>query len=190
MWQNVLTYLTLHGQGTRRWSYSLGMWSIFKVAWAGPRQKSISDMVTFSACLVFNCAIHVLSAVFLLNALKEYIIYQFQLQKHYYWCMLVWKHCCFSTDYVSLSKHRNSIIILLLRCFVASESVIFCFIASTIFSFRGSYESDGDCLLWIGRRWRLLMIKLWNHGLLDARMMNSCNIILEKFQNQASDPKD
>ncbi|XP_042048448.1 polycomb group protein EMBRYONIC FLOWER 2-like isoform X1 [Salvia splendens] len=32
-------------------------------------------------------------------------------------------------------------------------------------------------LLWC---WRLFMIKLWNHGLLDARTMNSCNIILEQ----------
>ncbi|KAL2540020.1 Polycomb group protein [Abeliophyllum distichum] len=32
--------------------------------------------------------------------------------------------------------------------------------------------------------WRLFMIKLWNHGLLDARSMNSCNVILEKFQDQ------
>ncbi|XP_012839960.1 PREDICTED: polycomb group protein EMBRYONIC FLOWER 2 isoform X2 [Erythranthe guttata] len=40
-------------------------------------------------------------------------------------------------------------------------------------------------LLWC---WRLLMIKLWNHGLLDARTMNNCNIILEQFQNQDADP--
>lgn len=42
----------------------------------------------------------------------------------------------------------------------------------------------------MGRCWRLFMIKLWNHALLDARTLNSCNIILEKCQNQASDPKD
>ncbi|XP_073106428.1 polycomb group protein EMF2B-like isoform X3 [Elaeis guineensis] len=41
-------------------------------------------------------------------------------------------------------------------------------------------------LLWC---WRLFMIKLWNHSLLDARTMNNCNIILERFQNQSSDPK-
>ncbi|OWM79428.1 hypothetical protein CDL15_Pgr022840 [Punica granatum] len=35
--------------------------------------------------------------------------------------------------------------------------------------------------------WRLFMIKLWNHGLLDARTMNNCNIILEQFQNEGSD---
>ncbi|XP_019192023.1 PREDICTED: polycomb group protein EMBRYONIC FLOWER 2 isoform X2 [Ipomoea nil] len=39
-------------------------------------------------------------------------------------------------------------------------------------------------LLWC---WRLFMIKLWNHGLLDARTMNSCNVILEQFQNQEAD---
>lgn len=36
--------------------------------------------------------------------------------------------------------------------------------------------------------WRLFMIKLWNHGLLDARTMNNCNIILEQYQNQDSEP--
>lgn len=35
--------------------------------------------------------------------------------------------------------------------------------------------------------WRLFMIKLWNHGLLDARTMNNCNIILEHQKND-SDP--
>lgn len=39
-------------------------------------------------------------------------------------------------------------------------------------------------LLWC---WRLFMIKLWNHGLLDARAMNNCNVILEQFQNQDED---
>ncbi|GER29569.1 embryonic flower 2 [Striga asiatica] len=36
--------------------------------------------------------------------------------------------------------------------------------------------------------WRLFMIKLWNHGLLDARAMNNCNIILEQVQSQDIDP--
>ncbi|XP_024026871.1 polycomb group protein EMBRYONIC FLOWER 2 [Morus notabilis] len=35
--------------------------------------------------------------------------------------------------------------------------------------------------------WRLFMIKLWNHGLLDACTMNSCNIILEGFRDNAPD---
>ncbi|THF98865.1 hypothetical protein TEA_009832 [Camellia sinensis var. sinensis] len=37
-------------------------------------------------------------------------------------------------------------------------------------------------LLWC---WKLFMIKLWNHGLLDARTMNNCNMILEQCQNLA-----
>lgn len=37
-------------------------------------------------------------------------------------------------------------------------------------------------LLWC---WRLFMIKLWNHGLLDARTMNNCNKTLEQRQNQS-----
>lgn len=40
-------------------------------------------------------------------------------------------------------------------------------------------------LLWC---WRLFMIKLWNHGLLDARSMNNCNLIIEQFQNKNTDP--
>ncbi|XP_044971149.1 polycomb group protein EMF2B-like [Hordeum vulgare subsp. vulgare] len=33
-------------------------------------------------------------------------------------------------------------------------------------------------LLWC---WRFVMIKLWNHNLLDARAMNTCNMILEGY---------
>ncbi|CAH1430756.1 unnamed protein product [Lactuca virosa] len=36
-------------------------------------------------------------------------------------------------------------------------------------------------LLWC---WRLFMIKIWNHGLLDSRTLNNCNVILENYQNQ------
>ncbi|KAJ0764612.1 putative transcription factor C2H2 family [Helianthus annuus] len=36
-------------------------------------------------------------------------------------------------------------------------------------------------LLWC---WRLFMIKLWNHGLLDSRSLNNCNVILEQYQGQ------
>ncbi|KAG0484816.1 hypothetical protein HPP92_008683 [Vanilla planifolia] len=39
------------------------------------------------------------------------------------------------------------------------------------------------------RCWRLFMIKLWNHSLLDARTMNNCSIILEKFQKESLYPK-
>ncbi|KAM1001353.1 hypothetical protein ACFX15_007559 [Malus domestica] len=41
-------------------------------------------------------------------------------------------------------------------------------------------------LIWY---WRLFMLKLWNHGLLDARTMNNCNIILEQCQSPASEPQ-
>ncbi|XP_027104037.1 polycomb group protein EMBRYONIC FLOWER 2 isoform X2 [Coffea arabica] len=44
---------------------------------------------------------------------------------------------------------------------------------------------QAPALLWC---WRLFMIKLWNHGLLDARTMNNCNIILEQCQNKDNDP--
>ncbi|XP_027914211.1 polycomb group protein EMBRYONIC FLOWER 2-like isoform X2 [Vigna unguiculata] len=32
--------------------------------------------------------------------------------------------------------------------------------------------------------WRLLMVKLWNHGLLDAGTMNNCNRILDSYRNE------
>ncbi|XP_024174259.1 polycomb group protein EMF2B isoform X2 [Rosa chinensis] len=31
--------------------------------------------------------------------------------------------------------------------------------------------------------WRLFMVKLWNHGLLDACTINSCNVILNGYKN-------
>ncbi|KAJ0588861.1 putative transcription factor C2H2 family [Helianthus annuus] len=39
---------------------------------------------------------------------------------------------------------------------------------------------QNPALLWC---WRLFMIKLWNHGLLDQQAMNNCNLILEHYQN-------
>ncbi|KAK6262835.1 hypothetical protein QUC31_008651 [Theobroma cacao] len=35
--------------------------------------------------------------------------------------------------------------------------------------------------------WRLFMIKLWNHGLLDAGAMNNCSMILQRCQNEGLD---
>ncbi|XP_047252282.1 polycomb group protein EMBRYONIC FLOWER 2 isoform X3 [Capsicum annuum] len=37
------------------------------------------------------------------------------------------------------------------------------------------------------RCWSLFMTKLWNHGLVDARTINKCNLILEQFQSQDND---
>ncbi|KAD2805336.1 hypothetical protein E3N88_38713 [Mikania micrantha] len=37
-------------------------------------------------------------------------------------------------------------------------------------------------LLWC---WKLFMIKIWNHGLLDSRSLNNCNVILEQYQSQS-----
>ncbi|XP_017612470.1 polycomb group protein EMBRYONIC FLOWER 2 isoform X2 [Gossypium arboreum] len=39
-------------------------------------------------------------------------------------------------------------------------------------------------LIWC---WRLFMTKLWNHGLLDARTMNNCNIILQQYKKNDLD---
>ncbi|XP_039063202.1 polycomb group protein EMBRYONIC FLOWER 2-like isoform X2 [Hibiscus syriacus] len=40
-------------------------------------------------------------------------------------------------------------------------------------------------LIWC---WRLFMIKLWNHGLLDAATMNKCNTVLRHYDSNDSDP--
>ncbi|KAK1681705.1 hypothetical protein QYE76_042553 [Lolium multiflorum] len=37
--------------------------------------------------------------------------------------------------------------------------------------------------------WRFVMIKLWNHRLLDARTMNTCNKFLDDLESENSNPK-
>jgi hypothetical protein len=44
----------------------------------------------------------------------------------------------------------------------------------------GRNLSQRKALLWC---WRLFMVKLWNHNLLDAATMNRCNLILENCNN-------
>ncbi|XP_049376515.1 polycomb group protein EMBRYONIC FLOWER 2-like isoform X2 [Solanum stenotomum] len=48
----------------------------------------------------------------------------------------------------------------------------------------GQMFAQAPASLWC---WRLFMMKLWNHGLVDARTINNCNLILEQFQSQDSD---
>ncbi|KAK3149325.1 hypothetical protein QOZ80_3AG0215880 [Eleusine coracana subsp. coracana] len=50
----------------------------------------------------------------------------------------------------------------------------------------GQQLVQNTALLW---GWRFFMIKLWNHSLLDGRTMNTCNIILQGFQDGSSGPK-
>nr|CAB3493213.1 unnamed protein product [Digitaria exilis] len=50
----------------------------------------------------------------------------------------------------------------------------------------GQHLVQKPALLW---GWRFFMIKLWNHSLLDAHTMNTCNIILQGYQEGSSDPK-
>ncbi|KXG37542.1 polycomb group protein EMBRYONIC FLOWER 2 isoform X1 [Sorghum bicolor] len=50
----------------------------------------------------------------------------------------------------------------------------------------GQQLVQNPALLW---GWRFFMIKLWNHSLLDARAMNTCNTILQGYQDGSSDPK-
>ncbi|KAL2941745.1 Polycomb group protein VERNALIZATION 2 [Bienertia sinuspersici] len=47
----------------------------------------------------------------------------------------------------------------------------------------GKLLVQSPALFWC---WRLFMVKLWNHGLLDASTMNNCSIIIEKHQDEAS----
>jgi len=37
--------------------------------------------------------------------------------------------------------------------------------------------------------WRFVMIELWNHSLLDARTMDTCNKFLDELKSKSSDPK-
>ncbi|KAF0891626.1 hypothetical protein E2562_010611 [Oryza meyeriana var. granulata] len=41
----------------------------------------------------------------------------------------------------------------------------------------------------MNRGWRFFMIKLWNHSLLDARTLDTCNTILDGIKNESSDPR-
>ncbi|WCJ25807.1 Polycomb group protein VERNALIZATION 2 [Euphorbia peplus] len=50
--------------------------------------------------------------------------------------------------------------------------------------FHGPELVKSPALFWC---WRLFMIKLWNHGLLDSSTMNNCNMILERCQDAKSD---
>ncbi|CAN6227314.1 unnamed protein product [Urochloa humidicola] len=45
----------------------------------------------------------------------------------------------------------------------------------------GQLLAQNPSLLWC---WRFFMIKLWNHKLLDACTMNTCNIIIDGFKNK------
>ncbi|XP_024976364.1 polycomb group protein EMBRYONIC FLOWER 2-like isoform X3 [Cynara cardunculus var. scolymus] len=36
--------------------------------------------------------------------------------------------------------------------------------------------------------WRLFMVKLWNHGLLDPKTMNKCHLMLDKYEHQYRTP--
>ncbi|PWZ15473.1 hypothetical protein Zm00014a_011042 [Zea mays] len=42
---------------------------------------------------------------------------------------------------------------------------------------------QNPALLW---GWRFFMIKLWNHNILDARTMNTCNTVLQILQEEST----
>ncbi|XP_065857193.1 polycomb group protein EMBRYONIC FLOWER 2-like [Euphorbia lathyris] len=50
--------------------------------------------------------------------------------------------------------------------------------------FHGQQLVRSPALFWC---WRLFMVKLWNHGLLDSCTMNNCNVILDGCQDAKAD---
>ncbi|KAK6935120.1 Polycomb protein, VEFS-Box, partial [Dillenia turbinata] len=55
---------------------------------------------------------------------------------------------------------------------------------STLNSSRSTHFESSTYTFHVTLCWRLFLIKLWNHGLLDGRAMNNCNIILERCQSE------
>ncbi|MCE2055639.1 Polycomb group protein EMBRYONIC FLOWER 2 [Datura stramonium] len=47
----------------------------------------------------------------------------------------------------------------------------------------GQEFAQTPALLWC---WRLFMVKMWNQGLVDARAINNCNVILKQIQSQGN----
>ncbi|GJN24420.1 hypothetical protein PR202_gb12158 [Eleusine coracana subsp. coracana] len=94
---------------------------------------------------------------------------------------------CF--DYVGISKDKKQIMHMW-NSFVKKQRVLAdrrvpwaCEVFSRLY---GQQLVQNTALLWC---WHFIMIKLWNHNILDARTMNTCNIILQGFQDGSSSAK-
>ncbi|KAJ7944697.1 polycomb group protein EMBRYONIC FLOWER 2-like [Quillaja saponaria] len=90
-------------------------------------------------------------------------------------------------DFVDVSKDEKQLMHLW-NSFVRKQSVLadghVPWACEAFSKLHGKELISSPALFWC---WRLLMIKLWNHGLLDASTMNNCSIILERYRDETSD---
>ncbi|XP_054809645.1 polycomb group protein EMBRYONIC FLOWER 2-like isoform X2 [Prosopis cineraria] len=90
-------------------------------------------------------------------------------------------------DFVDVSKDEKQLMHLW-NSFVRKQSVLadghVPWACEAFSKLHGKELISSPTLFWC---WRLFMIKLWNHGLLDAPTMNNCSIILDSFRNEGSD---
>ncbi|XP_050229883.1 polycomb group protein EMBRYONIC FLOWER 2-like isoform X2 [Mercurialis annua] len=89
-------------------------------------------------------------------------------------------------DFVDVSKDEKQLMHLW-NSFVRKQRVLadghVSWACEAFSKFHGQELVRSPALFWC---WRLFMIKLWNHGLLDASTMNNCNIILERCRDEVS----
>ncbi|XWS62038.1 hypothetical protein CRYUN_Cryun07bG0176600 [Craigia yunnanensis] len=90
-------------------------------------------------------------------------------------------------DFVDVSKDEKQLMHLW-NSFVRKQSVLadghVSWACEAFSKLHGLDLVHSPALFWC---WRLFMIKLWNHGLLDASAMNNCSMILQRCQDEGSD---
>ncbi|TQE08617.1 hypothetical protein C1H46_005793 [Malus baccata] len=93
-------------------------------------------------------------------------------------------------DFVDVTKDEKYLMHLW-NSFVRKQSVIAdghaAWACEAFSRLRAPELNSSPALFWC---WRLFMIKLWNHGLLDACVLNSCNIILDEYKHKGSESSD
>ncbi|KAM1034325.1 hypothetical protein ACFX2J_037551 [Malus domestica] len=93
-------------------------------------------------------------------------------------------------DFVDVTKDEKHLMHLW-NSFVRKQSVIAdghaAWACEAFSRLRAPELNSSPALFWC---WRLFMIKLWNHGLLDACVLNSCNIILDEYKRKGSESSD
>ncbi|OMP04013.1 Polycomb protein, VEFS-Box [Corchorus olitorius] len=93
-------------------------------------------------------------------------------------------------DFVDVSKDEKQLMHLW-NSFVRKQRVLadghVAWACEAFSKLHGQELIKSPALFWC---WRLFMVKLWNHGLLDACAMNNCNMILERCQNEGSEAKE
>ncbi|KAL6279932.1 hypothetical protein ACE6H2_016813 [Prunus campanulata] len=86
-------------------------------------------------------------------------------------------------DFVDVTKDEKQLMHLW-NSFVRKQSVLadghVPWACEAFSKLHGQELVSSPALFWC---WRFFMIKLWNHGLLDAGTMNSCNIILDGYKH-------